>query len=228
MEPMPEDVPESRPFREPPTEELSVEMPHGRTMLFDPSTARLVVTLEGRLPPSIQFLYYIDVDFWFLLEDSLFRQVSHLAALQTCLPTGRILSRDQAIDWLLKHRAPIPEWLDISDRRIPGGVKTKDSPPVVDDQRAIERAPVESQPADEPLSQARQDVLVAMLELEAFTSDTRRPADDIAAKAGATDGKRAVAELRRLKLVETREGRGGGAWLTSLGRSRAERIKGAQ
>jgi hypothetical protein len=38
------------------------------------------------------------------------------------------------------------------------------------------------------------------------------------------EDKRQIAELKRLRLVETRAGRGGGTWLTPRGRSLAEQI----
>lgn len=83
---------------------------------------------------------------------------------------------------------------------------------------------------DEPLSERAQAMLVAMLELNALDADRRRATSAITAKAlgPGLDGnslKPVIAELTTRGLTETRQGRGGGCWLTDNGRLRAEKLK---
>lgn len=78
-----------------------------------------------------------------------------------------------------------------------------------------------------PLNGTKQNILVAMLELKADHPDRRRSANDIATKATGGDGnsiKRNMSELRRLELVESRRGGGGGSWLTVQGVARAKQL----
>lgn len=85
-------------------------------------------------------------------------------------------------------------------------------------------------PSEEPLSERARLVLVAMLELDAFDSDRRRPTDEIAVKALGTDTdpnalKSVMAELKTRRLINSKTGRGGGCWLTDNGRQRAEKLR---
>lgn len=82
---------------------------------------------------------------------------------------------------------------------------------------------------DEPFSDRAQEVLVAMLHLKAVDSDSRQSTAAIAARAmgSAADAnslKPVMSELATRKLIQTREGRGGGCWLTEAGQRRAERL----
>ena len=82
---------------------------------------------------------------------------------------------------------------------------------------------------DEPLGQRAQLVLIAMLQLQAVDSDRRQPTEKIAARAlgGEADAnalKLVISELATRQLIQTREGRGGGCWLTEVGRRRAEKL----
>ncbi|MCX7701855.1 MAG: hypothetical protein N2039_13335 [Gemmataceae bacterium] len=82
---------------------------------------------------------------------------------------------------------------------------------------------------EELLSNRAQSVLIAMLKLGALDSDQRRSTEEIAIKAlgDATDPnalKSVMADLKTRKLIQTREGRGGGCWLTEAGRRRAEKL----
>jgi len=82
---------------------------------------------------------------------------------------------------------------------------------------------------DEPLSERQTELLVAMLELKAFESDTRRTTAEIAEKvegrgAQSEKYKQPMAKLAKMRLVDRKEGAGGGCWLTVAGRGRAERI----
>ena len=77
------------------------------------------------------------------------------------------------------------------------------------------------------LSQLKYDILQAMLELCAVSADTRRTAEEIAAKvegkgANANKFKLPLVELGRDGLLGTKKGRGGGSWLTDSGRAAAE------
>uniref|UniRef100_A0A7C4QNR1 Uncharacterized protein n=1 Tax=Schlesneria paludicola TaxID=360056 RepID=A0A7C4QNR1_9PLAN len=90
---------------------------------------------------------------------------------------------------------------------------------------ALPDRPVE----DEPLSDRAQEVLVAMLQLKAVDSDSRQPTAAIAARAMGADAdanslKPVMSELATRQLIQTREGRGGGCWLTEAGKRRAEKL----
>jgi hypothetical protein len=79
------------------------------------------------------------------------------------------------------------------------------------------------------LSQRQYYILQALLELDATSPDKRRPTKDVAAKAegiGADpDGyKQPVTELANLGFVGTKDGRGGGCWLTAKGKAVAEQL----
>jgi hypothetical protein len=80
------------------------------------------------------------------------------------------------------------------------------------------------------LSDRQYNILVAMLELKAFTAESRATTDGIAEKAeGPTASpeqfKRPVSGLRRRRLLDSKTGRDGGCWLTDKGRQLAELIK---
>ena len=80
-----------------------------------------------------------------------------------------------------------------------------------------------------PLTERALDVLVAMLELEAVDSDRRQTMSDIerrsfGSQTGGNDIKAVVASLNRSGLVLTKEGRGGGCWLSAAGIARAKSI----
>lgn len=71
------------------------------------------------------------------------------------------------------------------------------------------------------------DILRALLSLKAFDSESRKKQVDIAAEAwgrGADPDqcKRPCAKLKKLDLIDTKEGPGGGSWLTPQGRKRVE------
>lgn len=81
-----------------------------------------------------------------------------------------------------------------------------------------------SQPRDH-----HDEVLQALLELKALDSKTRKPTSEITRVALGRDAdpgllKRPISELRKLGLVATKEGRSGGAWLTSNGKEKAIKI----
>jgi DNA-binding IscR family transcriptional regulator len=82
---------------------------------------------------------------------------------------------------------------------------------------------------EEPLPERAQEILVALLELCAFSSDARKSAEEIALKAvnkksAANSLKPVLKDLRKRGLVCAKRNRGGGYWLTPLGRERAEAI----
>lgn len=90
---------------------------------------------------------------------------------------------------------------------------------------ALPDRPVE----DEPLSDRAQEVLVAMLQLKAVDSDSRKSTAAIAARAmgpraDANSLKPVISELATRQLIQTREGRGGGCWLAEAGKRRAEKL----
>jgi hypothetical protein len=83
---------------------------------------------------------------------------------------------------------------------------------------------------DEPLGERAQDVLVAMLELGAVDSDTRRSTEDIASKAlgprsDANALKSVMADLKTRQLIGSKTGRNGGCWLTDKGKLRATKLR---
>ncbi len=91
-------------------------------------------------------------------------------------------------------------------------------------QAAQEAGPAEDVPA---LSDRQYDILVAMREMEALSPDTRRTAGEIAYKSERSHVhavKESIAALRKMDLIRTKEGRGGGCWLTAYGQEVAHRI----
>jgi hypothetical protein len=90
---------------------------------------------------------------------------------------------------------------------------------------ALPDRPVE----EEPLSDRAQEVLVSMLQLKAVDSDSRQSTAAIAARAMGAEAdanslKPVMSELATRQLIQTREGRGGGCWLTGAGKLRAEKL----
>jgi len=84
--------------------------------------------------------------------------------------------------------------------------------------------------AEEPLSNRAQDMLVGMLQLKAVDSDSRQPTAKIAKQALGPEAdsnalKSVISDLATRQLIETREGRNGGCWLTEAGRKRAEKLQ---
>lgn len=84
--------------------------------------------------------------------------------------------------------------------------------------------------SDEPLAERAQLVLIAMKQLGAIDSDTRRTTDVIAARAlgsecDANALKSVMSDLNTRQLIETKKGRGGGCWLSKKGRARAEKLE---
>jgi hypothetical protein len=82
---------------------------------------------------------------------------------------------------------------------------------------------------DPPLGDRARLTLQVLLDEDAFTSDSRITTPDIATKAAGSETdpnqyKEVIADLKRLGFVETREGRGGGCWLTAHGKARAEKL----
>lgn len=90
---------------------------------------------------------------------------------------------------------------------------------------AIDPRPEVAEPS---LSILQQNILMAMVGLSAFDSDSRRTipviAKATAPKQSGSSFSGPIADLAFKKLVSTREGRGGGCWLTELGKIRAEKI----
>ena len=83
--------------------------------------------------------------------------------------------------------------------------------------------------AEEPLCERSQLMLMAMLELEAVDSDRRKTTEEVVLKAcgktaDANALKGVMAELKKIGLVESKRGSGGGYWLTDSGRSRASKL----
>jgi DNA-binding IscR family transcriptional regulator len=68
-----------------------------------------------------------------------------------------------------------------------------------------------------------------LLNENAFDSDHRQRTEDIAVRAIGPSAdpnqfKEVIADLKRLKYIDTKEGRGGGCWLSDSGRRRAEKL----
>jgi hypothetical protein len=76
------------------------------------------------------------------------------------------------------------------------------------------------------LSEHQREVLLALLQLKAFDSDSRATTETTAGKAAGPRAdpeafKAPVSGLKQLGLVGSKEGRGGGIWLTPPGKARA-------
>jgi hypothetical protein len=86
--------------------------------------------------------------------------------------------------------------------------------------------------ADEvPLNGREQQILMAMLKLEAVDSDRRKKARVIAKAEGYEDSnsiKSVLAKLVKLKLIDSKQYSGGGYWLTEAGKHRALKLKSIQ
>jgi hypothetical protein len=87
----------------------------------------------------------------------------------------------------------------------------------------------EQPPHELPLSSHQKEVLIALLELKAFESDRRVSTDEMTRKAagpaaGSDSFKSPVASLVAAGLVASKEGRGGGIWLTPARKQRAEHV----
>lgn len=80
----------------------------------------------------------------------------------------------------------------------------------------------------ETLRPEQKNILQAMMEMDATHEDKRKTAADIIGRAlGVTEAdayKPMMADLSKRHLIETKEGRGGGGWLTSLGKSVAKKL----
>jgi hypothetical protein len=83
----------------------------------------------------------------------------------------------------------------------------------------------------EPVLNARQRrALVALLKLGAVDSDRLQTTEAVTARLAVPDAdanqyKKVIAALNKIGYVSTKEGRGGGCWLTDDGRERAEKLK---
>jgi hypothetical protein len=80
-----------------------------------------------------------------------------------------------------------------------------------------------------PLGERAQLVLKVLLDTKTFDSDHRQRTEDIAVAAigrgaDANQFKEVIAGLKKIEYVDTKEGRGGGCWLTTSGRQRAEKL----
>jgi hypothetical protein len=80
-----------------------------------------------------------------------------------------------------------------------------------------------------PLSRRQYDILAALLLLNATSPDKRRSTAEITTKAEGIEAnpegfKEPMAGLRALGLIATKEGRGGGCWLTPKGKDLAKQI----
>lgn len=89
--------------------------------------------------------------------------------------------------------------------------------------------PADENPEGSPLAERARLVLQVLLRGEAFDSDHRMRTADIALKAAGKTAdpnqyKEVIADLKGRYFIDTKEGRGGGCWLTALGRSRAEKL----
>ena len=128
-------------------------------------------------------------------------------------------------------RKPHPDyWLidpEIADEwyRLAGIVR----PTTGDNRQGAGKANEGKEKTDEPLSEDRQYLLIAMYELKALDSDTRHTAVQIVDRAkGRTadpaNTKKALADLVRKGLCKSLTGAKGGYWLKPTGKARAERL----
>jgi len=81
---------------------------------------------------------------------------------------------------------------------------------------------------DPALCGIKQEILISLLELKAFDSNHRATTGGIVSKANPTsdDGtyKNPLAQMVKDGLIHSKKGRGGGFWLTTNGKSLAERL----
>jgi Mn-dependent DtxR family transcriptional regulator len=80
------------------------------------------------------------------------------------------------------------------------------------------------------LSDRQYDLLEALYRAKAFHADAKQTTLEVAQKAEGPGVnpeafKEPIAGLKRLRLVDTKEGRGGGCWLTSSGRRLIKQIR---
>jgi hypothetical protein len=96
--------------------------------------------------------------------------------------------------------------------------------------KAGEKDEKERKPADPPLSEDQQFLLIAAYELSAFDSDSRQTAAKIVVRAKSKHAdpanvKRSLSDLVHKELLHSKPSRGGGYWLTSEAMERAKRLK---
>lgn len=97
------------------------------------------------------------------------------------------------------------------------GAKTQGKPP----------APRDANTTDEPLCDRAQLVLQTLLKADAVDSDSRITTAEIVKNSGGLDPvpyKPVVADLNRRGYVNTKQGSGGGVWLTKQGKDRAAKL----
>jgi len=88
-------------------------------------------------------------------------------------------------------------------------------------------APGDANATDDPLCDRAQIILQVLWKKKAVDSDSRLSTADIVASAGGTDSvpyKPVVADLCRRGYVGTKQGSGGGVWLTQQGKDRAAKL----
>ncbi len=82
-------------------------------------------------------------------------------------------------------------------------------------------------PPDDPLCERAQLVLQTLLTLDAGNSDSRVTTAEVVKTSGgigAVPYKAVIADLRERGYLQTKEGRGGGVWLTDKGKERSEKL----
>ena len=148
--------------------------------------------------------------------------------VQSCANSVRCFEHDEAE---LKHLAS-----EISMEGYWAGVvkkaQVKVVQPDVDEQvdDASDTPPMDADTADDPvLGERAQLVLTVLLSESAFSSDSRVKTAEITAKAAGPEAdpnayKKVISSLASLGYVSTREGRGGGCWLTGKGKQRADKL----
>ena len=82
------------------------------------------------------------------------------------------------------------------------------------------------------LGEVEQDILIALLELEAIEPNSRKTTGDILVSAGGAaadenEYKRPLQQLKKSGLISSHIGRSGGYWLTDRGRRIAESLRGS-
>jgi len=93
------------------------------------------------------------------------------------------------------------------------------------------KAPPEGRGNKGELSDRQRDILQVLFKKEAFDMDHRLTTDEIATevegqgRGSAEDFKAPVADLARRKLVDTKEGRGGGVWLSPQGKKHIKQAR---
>jgi hypothetical protein len=132
-------------------------------------------------------------------------------------------NRDQVIEGLgenvVEQARLVVEWVLAELRAESGPSRTPKANNV--ESESTDEAGLGSSQVPIKLQTRHRLVLTALLELKAVDEERRKSADEVAKRAfgldDASNAKKPLADLKRLRLVDSVEGRGGGSWATPAG-----------